>query len=168
MSTSYTYSQTESFTVTHAKHIASKVAADLLRLQRFYGEPSNEKINDYEEELVSLLKDDYLKDVIYGFKRNDLWVEALRYHALPGGVLSNDDPGKILPGINIVGAHFASFLTHNDRWHSLSAEERASFYSKIKLDRTDGQMSGLESGAWSTGLNYSAGGRGIGRSTIIR
>ena len=169
MSTSYTYSQTESFTVTHAKHIASKVAADLFRLQRFYGSPSNEQINEYEEELVALLKDDYLEDVTYGFTRNGtgVWVEALRYHALPGGNLTNDDPGKILPGIDVSGTHFGSFLNHNARWRALTHEARVSFTAKLKLDRTNGQMPSLESGAWSTGLNYSAGGRGIGRSTIM-
>lgn len=166
MSTSYT--QTESFTVTHARHIASKVATDLLRLQRFYGSPTNEQINEYEEELVALLKDDYLKDVTYGFKRNGYWVEALRYHALPGGNLSNDDPGRILPGVDVSDAHFGSFLNHNSRWHALSAEAKASFYSTLTLSRGHGQEPGLESGSWSTGLTYSAGGQGISRSTIIR
>lgn len=163
-----TYTQTESFTVTHARHIASKVATDLLRLQRFYGSPSNEQINEYEEELVALLKDDYLKDVTYGFKRNGYWVEALRYHALPGGNLSNDDPGRILPGVDVSGAHFGSFLNHSSKWHALSAQAKASFYSTLTLSRGHGQEPGLESGAWSTGLTYSAGGQGIGRSTIIR
>ena len=114
------------------------------------------------------MKDDYLENVTYGFKRNGFWVEALQYHALPGGNLSNDDPGKILPGIDITGAHFGSFLNHNTRWHALTAEAKASFYAKLKLDRTHGHMPALESGVWSTGLNYSAGGRGISRSTIVR
>lgn len=166
MSTSYT--QTESFTVTHARQIASKVATDLLRLQRFYGSPTNEQINEYEEELVALLKDDYLESVTYGFKRNGYWVEALRYHALPGGNISNDDPGRILPGVDVSDAHFGSFLNHNSRWHALSTEAKASFYSTFTLSRGHGQEPSLESGSWSTGLTYSAGGQGIGRSTIIR
>lgn len=163
-----TYTQTESFTVTHAQHIASNVATDLLRLQRFYGSPTNEQINEYEEELVALLKDHYLKDVIYGFKRNGSWVEALRYHALHGGSLSNDDPGRILPGVDVSDAHFGSFLNYSSRWHALSAEVKASFYSALTLSRGHGQEPGLESGTWSTDLTYSAGGQGIGRSTIIR
>ena len=39
MSSNYTTTTTisDTFTITHAKHIASKVATDLLRFQRFYG-----------------------------------------------------------------------------------------------------------------------------------
>jgi len=165
---SYTYTQTETFTITHAKHIASKVATDLLRLQRFYGSPSDQQINDYEEELAALLKADYLKEVIYGFKRNGCWVEALRYHALPGGNLTNDDPGRILPGVDVSGATFGSFLIHNSRWYALTAAQQATFSSVLSIDRGHGAEPGLESGTWSSGLTYSAGGQGIGRSTIQR
>ncbi|RYE37335.1 MAG: hypothetical protein EOP48_28935, partial [Sphingobacteriales bacterium] len=75
MSFSFTYSQTQTFTATHAKHISSKVAADLKRVQRFYGVPSDSSINDYETELIELLKKGYLGTVTYGFKREDKWIE---------------------------------------------------------------------------------------------
>ena len=39
MSDSYTISESESFTVTHARHMAAKVATDLKRMQRLYGSP---------------------------------------------------------------------------------------------------------------------------------
>ncbi len=163
-----TYTQTETFTVTHARHIASKVATDLLRLQRFYGRPSDQQINEYEEELIELLKGDYLKKVTYGFKRNGFWVEALQYHALPGGNLTNDDPGKILPGVDVSETFFASYLVRNPRWYALTSEQQASFYSSLMIKRGHGIEPSLESGTWSTGLIYSAGGQGVGRSTIIR
>jgi hypothetical protein len=162
------YTQTETFTVTHARHIASKVAADLLRFRRFYGHPPINEINEYEEELVALLKDDYLDEVTYGFKRNGQWVEALKYHALPGGRLVNDDPGKIRPGVDVSNASFTSFLSRNSRWDNLSVDEKASFKAKLTLKRGYGQEPKLESGSWSTNSTYSAGGQGIGRSTITR
>ena len=37
---SYTITETTTFTVTHARHMAAKVSADLKRMQRFYGYPS--------------------------------------------------------------------------------------------------------------------------------
>jgi len=163
-----TYTQTETFTVTHARHIASKVATDLLRLQRFYGSPSDQQINAYEEELISLLKGDYLKEITYGFKRNGFWVEALRYHALPGGNLTNDDPGKILPGIDVSETIFASYLVHNSRWYALTSEQQTAFYSALTIKRGHGTEPPLESGTWATSLIYSAGGQGVGRSMIIR
>ncbi len=44
MSYSYTTVETKTFTLTHAKHLAAKVAADLKRLQRLYGNISDERI----------------------------------------------------------------------------------------------------------------------------
>jgi hypothetical protein len=56
MSTSYSITETASFTITHARYIASKVATDLKRFQRFYGAPSDDWIDKYETELALLLK----------------------------------------------------------------------------------------------------------------
>ena len=39
MSTSYSVSASETFSLTHARKIASKVATDLKRLQRLYARP---------------------------------------------------------------------------------------------------------------------------------
>jgi hypothetical protein len=169
MSTSYTYSGTETFSLTHAKHIAAKVATDLARFRRFYNAPTLEWINQYEAELIALLKDDYLLNVTYGFKRDGKWVEALRYHAVAGGNLVNDDdPGKIRPGIDVSGAHFTSYLNRNARWHGLSQVAKDAFESTLPFSRVGAEEPSLETGYWSYNHNYSAGGRGIGRSSIIR
>ncbi len=50
MTSSYTVSESTTFTVSHARHMAAKVAADLKRIQRFYGAPSDAEIADYEAE----------------------------------------------------------------------------------------------------------------------
>src|SRR5690348_16806469 len=63
MSISYSITETESFTITHARRIASKVATDLKRFQRFYGSPSDERIDQYEIELTLLLKHDAVDNV---------------------------------------------------------------------------------------------------------
>ena len=55
MSTSFTYSDTVTFSHSHAVHLARKVTADLKRIQRFYGTPSDGAIADYEAEIVALL-----------------------------------------------------------------------------------------------------------------
>lgn len=48
MSYSYSYTESSTFTLTHAKHMAAKVATDLKRMQRFYGSPSDAKIAEFE------------------------------------------------------------------------------------------------------------------------
>ena len=53
-----TFAITESaaFTVTHARHMAAKVATDLKRMQRLYDFPSDADIDAYEAEVIALLK----------------------------------------------------------------------------------------------------------------
>ena len=169
MSYSMTRTAIEAFTVTHARHIAAKVATDLLRYTRYYKNPTIELINKYEEELVALLKADYLDYVIYGYKRDGKWVEALRYHALPGGTLmTDDDPGKIRPGTDVPGENFGSYLVRNSRWDSLPKAEQDRFDASLPFSRNGVPEPELVSGRWSQDHTYSAQGRGITRSTIIR
>ena len=62
MTSSFTFAETAStvFTITHARHMSAKVAADLKRIQRFYRTgPSDHRIADYETELANLLKAGY-------------------------------------------------------------------------------------------------------------
>ena len=152
MNSSYTSTGTisDTFTVAHAKRIASKVATDLLRFQRFYGSPSNYWINRYEAELIVLLEYDAVDIMVYGFQRNGLWTMAsARYVALPGGSIQvDDDPGKVRPGFDVSGASFASFLTYSSRWWSLSATSRENIQNELPFQRTVGSSSGLETGYW--------------------
>src|SRR5437899_3964730 len=101
MSYTYTVSETTTFTVTHAKHMAAKVATDLKRLQRLYGEPTDADIAGFESEVIELLKGGYLGTVTYGYRRDGNWIEpTLRYTArdLAGSTANDDDPGRVRPG----------------------------------------------------------------------
>ena len=122
MSYSFTATETKTFTLTHAKHLAAKVTADLKRLQRLYGDVSDERIAQFEGEAAELLRQGYLGTVTYGFKRDGSWIEpTLRYTASDlanGG--TDDDPGRVRPGINISGASFHSYLTYSSAWWALT------------------------------------------------
>src|SRR5271154_6546171 len=101
MSYSFSYTESSTFTVTHARHMAAKVATDLKRMQRFYGSPSNESIASYEAEATEMIRAGYLGTVTYGFKKDGNWIEpTLRYTArdLAGALANDDDPGRIRPG----------------------------------------------------------------------
>lgn len=168
MSSSYTVSDSQTFTVAHAKHIASKVATDLMRFHRLYGRPTLTSIADYETELTVLLKYDAVDTVVYGFKRNGLWTMAsARYVAQPGGSIQvDDDPGRIRPGYDVTGAVFTSFLTYSSRWTALTPDERNAIRGQLPFSRETQDTPTLEQGAWVDDRNYSAGGRGLGRSTV--
>lgn len=167
MSYSATITETTTFTVTHARHMAAKVAADLKRMQRFYGQPSDAQIAAYEEEVVELLKAGYLGKVWYGFKRDGKFIEpALRYTARElAGFADNDDPGRVRPGGNINGASFYSFLTYSFAWDVLDPAEREAFKRRMPLDRSNASEPGV-SGYLEQDRTYSSGGRALDRASV--
>jgi hypothetical protein len=168
MSYSLSVSETASFTITHARHMASKVATDLKRIQRFYGAPSDAEIAEYETEITALLKDNLLDTVTYGFKRDGLWIEpTLKYTArdLQGSIANDDDPGRIRANANISGAVFSSYLTYSEAWWHLTESEKEAFRSKLPFRRTTGSEPGVN-GYLSSDLTYASGGRALERASV--
>lgn len=168
MSDSYTLTDTATFTVTHARHMAAKVATDLKRVQRLYGEPSDTEIAEYETEATELLKAGYLATVTYGFKRNGQWIEpTLRYTArdLAGGTATDDDPGRVRPGASTVGAVFYSYLTYTTAWSALTPAAQHAFKSRMPYYR-EGKAEPSVSGYLADDKTYSSGGRALNRATV--
>ncbi len=168
MTTSFTLTETASFTVTHARHMASKVAADLKRMQRFYGLPGDGKIADFEAELIAYLKAGYLGTVAYGYKRDGAWINpTLRYTAqdLAGGDASDDDPGRVRPGADIANASFYSYLTRNSNWDALSSEQQAAFEAAISIKRPGAPAPGVN-GYFTPDRVYSSGGQALNRDSV--
>lgn len=165
-SSTYTYNQT--FTITHAKYLASKLAADLKRVQRLYGSPSDSSISSYEQEMTQLLKAGYLDEVKYGFKYNGNFVEpTLIYSAqdLAGANSTDDDPGKIKPGADISGAKFSSFLSYSSSWFELSRKEQVEFEKFLPFKRTEAAEPGIN-GYLAQDKTYSNGGVSLNRSSV--
>lgn len=167
MSYSYTVSGTTTFTVTHARQLAAKVATDLKRMQRFYGAPSDQRIDAYELELIELLKGRYFERATYGFKRNDRWIApTLRYTANDlSDSLADDDPGRVQPGADTSDGAFYSFLAYSYQWRELSASAKEEVESRIPLNRADALESDID-GYLENDRTYSAGGRNLVRSSV--
>jgi len=168
MSSSFTVTEARTFTVTHARHMAAKVATDLKRLQRLYGKPSDTSIAEYETEIIELLKAGYLGTVTYGYRRNDRWIEpALIYTArdLEGASANDDDPGRIRPGANVDGASFYSYLTYSTAWDRLSEAEQDSFKKSLPFYRGGAPQPAID-GYLSNDRTYSSGGRALDRASV--
>ncbi len=168
MSYSYTNSGTQTFTATHAKYLASKVAADLKRIQRLYGAPSDKTISDYESELIEYLKKGYLSEVTYGFQKEDKWIEpSLRYTSrdLAGMMTDDDDPGKIKPNADTSDSHFTSYLVYNSAYTELSATEQETFKNSLPFKRAGAPAPGIN-GYLSSDRSYSSGGKALDRSSV--
>jgi len=168
MTFSYTQTESTTFTVTHAKHMAAKVATDLKRLQRFYADPGDIMISYYEAEIIELLRGGYLSEVTYGFRRDEKWIEpTLRYTArdLASTSANDDDPGRVRPGADIKGASFYSYLIYNSAWHSLPVADRAAVEEKLPFKRS-GAPEPEVNGYLSNDRMYSAGGRALNRASV--
>ena len=175
MSSSFTYSETATFTVTHARHMAAKVATDLKRLQRLYSHLSDTRIAlsdtriaQFETEATELIKAGYLGTVTYGFQRNGNWIEpTLRYTArdLAESSVNDDDPGRVRPGADVSGAVFKSYLTYSAAWHQLTSAAQEAFEATLPFSRNGSPEPGI-SGYLASDRTYSSGGRALDRSTV--
>lgn len=168
MSYSYSLSESTTFSVTHAKHISAKVATDLKRIQRFYGDPDDFRISQYEEEIIAFLKAGYLDTVVYGYRRDSSWIEpTLKYTArdLAGATTNDDDPGRIRSGADITGASFCSHLYYSPEWDSLTDSEKEAFNKMLPFKRS-GAPEPSVSGYFSADRIYSAGGKAMDRSSL--
>ncbi|MDO8250507.1 MAG: hypothetical protein Q7T78_12440 [Rhodoferax sp.] len=168
MSYSFTATETKTFTLTHARHLATKVTADLKRLQRLYGHITDERIAEFEGEAIELLRQGYLGTVTYGFQRNDKWIEpTLRYTAseLANGT-TDDDPGRVRPGLDISSAQFHSYLTYSAAWDALTTEQRMAVKQQLPLQRVSGTELQVNNGYFADDKTYSSGGRSLGRASV--
>lgn len=168
MSYAFTISETTTFTITHARHMAAKVATDLKRVQRFYGQPSDARIAEFEAEVIALLRQGYLGTVTYGFRRDGNWIEpTLKYTArdLAGNSANDDDPGRIRPGADITGASFYSYLTYSSAWNRLSQAEKDAVEKLLPFGRP-GAPEPSVNGYLTDDRTYSSGGRALNRASV--
>ena len=168
MTTSYTLNATETFTVTHARHMAAKVGTDLKRMQRLYGLPSDADIAKYEAEVIEFLKSGYLGTVTYGYRRDGQWITpTLRYTArdLAGIAANDDDPGRVPASANVNGASFYSYLTYSAAWDTASQADKSSFGTRLPFQRPGAPEPGVN-GYFSDDRIYSSGGRALNRASV--
>lgn len=165
MTTSYT--RTNTFTITHAREVASSLGADLRSLYSKYGEPEPEDITDYIEETALYLKSGYLDYVQYGFRDGDRWVLKMQYTAVAGGYLRNDSPGNLPSVMAVIGHQFHSFLAHNSTFASLSAEARAAFKATLPTNRTPGTAPTANRVGHTSGTQFSSNGHGLDRTVYL-
>ncbi len=164
---SYSLTEAVTFSITHARKLASKVAVDLKRVQRFYRLPDDAFIDDHEAELVVLLKSGVLGELTCGFRRNGNWIEpTLRYtaHELADDG-PDDDPGRVKPRCNVVDASFHSYLKYNSEWSQLTETEREKIEAQLPFRRVAAPEPGV-GGYFVDDRAYSAGGRGLSRASV--
>lgn len=157
----------ESWTLTNAKYLASKVTTDMWRCRQNYGLPTEAEINDYGTELALRLRDGFVSQYEFGFKIENERLLSWRYTVANGDLTATDDrPGKIPSGVDISRAHFFNYLTHSEKWSNLPEDEREKWEAFYPFRRrpSAGPQDGC--GSWQRDLQYSSTGVLLTRETF--
>lgn len=163
----YSYTKTATFTIVHARYLASKVAADMHICAQFYGNPLEQQIREYAEELAQYLNDGYLGEYEFGYQKDGMRIVSWRYRVDSNGILTTDDhPGKVVPYVDIKNATFFNFLTRHSRFFELAAQEQARFEARLPVKRAVAEAPSDGRGYWSSDRSYFSGGYGLNRQTF--
>ena len=162
------FTTTASFTLTHAKHLASKVVSDLYQCSVLYDQPSAASIPNYETELIELLAGEYVADYEFGFKKDDQRIVSWRYTVGPDGGLHGGDAnaGSLYARADVTGATHFNFLTYSAKWFNLSSSSKATIEAALPFQRNVASLPGDGSGYWQTDHGYTAGGVLVARKTF--
>ena len=163
----YSITETRSFTISHARYITSKIAADLDLMRAYYGWPSADLITQYAEEAAILLSGRYLHSVEYGFKRDGKVIFALKYVAKSDGTLQADDrPGRVPYGLDLSSATRYSYLIRSNSFSQLTSEQQAKVDSTLPFSRSDAPNPETGHGFWEQSRSYSSNGEGVVRNVF--
>jgi hypothetical protein len=164
MTMSYSYTISETFTLTDAKRLAGKVIADMHQCRRFYGDPPDDHISEFQEELVVLLAGRYVTSYEFGYKTSDeRRVVSWRYHVTPAGDLERGRSGGLIATADVSRARWFNFLTTSTAWADLTPEDRRTVDAKHPISRTVGEPPTDGSGRWVSDRAYASGGVAVQR-----
>jgi len=160
--------RTAAFTITDARYVGAKIAADLRLLNALYGRPGLAGIDDYAEEAALLLRDSYLRTVDYGFRDTaaNSWRLRLRYTATTGGYLLNDRPGTLPTAAAVAEYPFYSYLTYTATYDALTPAQRAAVRGALPVPRIGASEPVTGLGTTQSGHGYGRNGAGVTRDVF--
>ena len=164
-----TSSQTQTFTRTEARYLASKVVADLHQCARLYDQPSTTRIADYEAELVERLAKGYIKQYEFGFKGDGKRIVSWRYQVKDGDLVgggTDDRPGGVYARADVTGAAYYNHTISTMKWATLSDEEQAAFEATLPFARSEMSLPDDGAGYWTADKTYTRGGVEVTRRTF--
>ena len=166
---SFSQSWVDTFSITHARHIASRIAGDLRLMNRYYGYPRLSQIDDLLEEIAQCLAAGYLKSFEIGYERGARErVFTLFYEVLCDGTLSDNRSGGVPPYQDMSDATPFNYLIFNSRFWALSEEGREAFEASLPVKRRSAPPLQDGNGYWSEDRSYGAGGVSVRRKRFVR
>jgi hypothetical protein len=154
---------TSTFTITNARYLASKIAADLRQFKAFYGEPTDETIEKLYEELVEMLAGGYVATYEAGFRKDGKRVVSQRY-VVSSGVAADERAGGMYARADVSGASWFTFMTYSSEWDALTPTAQQAVRDAVPIKRSSGSAPTDGDGYWEAGRSYESGGTSTARS----
>lgn len=164
MSSTYSTTTTKTFTLTDARRLAAKVAADMHQCKQLYGHLTDAEIEDYQQELTVLLHGGYVRSYEFGFQTKDQRrVVSWSYTVGPSGDLEGGRSGGLYAAAKVSGTDMFNFLTPSAAWFALSAAERDKVKANYSIRRSEGSPPQDGNGYWDNSRSYTSGGVAVTR-----
>ncbi len=163
MTVSHTYTTDETFTRTNARKLAAKVTSDMHQCRRLYGDPTEARVDAFNEELVFMLAGEYVSSYEFGYQKGDLRVVSWYYTVSAAGDLEGGRSGDLYSQADISGASWFNFMTTNWAWSGLTEAQRDAVRAKHSIRRVDGDPPSDGSGQWVSDRTYVSGGVAVQR-----
>lgn len=160
---------TQTFTHTHAKHLASKVVSDLYQCHCYYDQPSETSILEYQEELVVMLAHGFVSAYEFGFEQNERRVVCWQYTVNSCGDLvggADDFSGGIYARADISRSRYFNFMTYSQSWADLASSDQSAVLAQHVVRRDTGNLPLDGYGYWETDRTYGSGGVLLERRTF--
>jgi hypothetical protein len=161
---SYSYTNTDSFTLTNAKKLAAKVSADMDQCRLLYGKPLEEAIVRYRDELAVMLAERCVSEYEFGYKTSDeKRIVSWRYVINAAGDLEGGRSGGLFAAADVSKGTMFNFLWTNTTWANLSNSKKEEIRSQHAIRRGDGEPPADGSGIWVRDRTYGSGGVALER-----
>jgi hypothetical protein len=158
------YTNSESFTVTHARKLAAKVTADMYNCYQHYGSPPPGDIDRFNQELVVMLSNKYVSVYEFGFQTaEEKRVVSWRYTVTVTGDLEGGKSGGLLATADISNAAWFNQRTCNSNWTALTPAEQETINALHEISRVTKSGPTDGNGHWTITRTYGAGGVSIVR-----
>lgn len=148
---------TSTFTRTNARYLASKIAADLRQFRSFYGEPSEDHIDELFDELVEMLAGGYVATYEAGFCKDGKRVVS-EFYTVASTAARDERAGGIYARADVSGADWFTFMTYTDKWLGLADQARKAVKDSVPIDRVPASSPADGQGHWEGGRSYESGG----------
>ncbi len=151
-----------------ASHLAGPILEDMRNCHRLYGFPSQSWIDDYETELLFLLRHRYLNTYEFGFERKNNRALSWHYEFDYSRAAAAKPIGpRRIRAISLRDCQFFNYVTYTPSWSKLSAEEKKRIRAKLPVKRVNNPPPSDGKGFWKDQQSFSSKGAAFNKRSFI-